>query len=352
VPCSGFKLALGPFGARHARVRLAAAALALGAGHTALAVADPCVHDAPLPLEVRVRTGSRPASAPSIGADGTVYVGTAEGYLHAYAPDGTYRWGYTLRGAVVGDLALSGRIVLVPTTRRIDAIRLDGTGLWSFESPVTIRAGLVADGAGRFFFASEDGRLFSISERGALMHIPGKGGFSSAPVRLGSVVGVARTDGTALLAHGFRTRRVDLGGRARELFACPNAELCALIEREVVGFSSGNPAFRYPALRAASGAGRLAIVSERRSLDVYRGSEHLYSVPLRGDASAAPLVDGRGRVFVPLESGALVAFSEAGRALGCTKLADSPLGPPVFDADRRRVWVTAREGVLAALEVN
>lgn len=299
-----------------------------------------------------MRTGARPVSTPSFGPDGTVYVGTAEGYLHAYAADGTYRWGYTLRGAVVGDLALTGTLVLVPTTRRIDAIRLDGTQLWSFESPVTIRAGLVADGAGRFFFASEDGRLFSISERGALQHIPGKGGFSSAPARLGNAIGIARVDGTAMLAHGFRTRRMDLGGAARELFACPNAELCALIEREVVGFNSGSPTFRYPALHAGSGAGRLAVVSERRFLDVYRGGERLFSAPLLGDASAAPLVDARGRVFVPLESGALLAFSEAGRALGCTKLADSPLGVPVFDAGRRRVWVTAREGVLAAVEVN
>lgn len=340
-----------PFAATGAGSTLAALAVVLFA-NAARAVPDPCVHEMPLALVSRFGTGARPASAPAIGADGTAYLGTSEGYLHAFGPEGAYRWGYTLRSAVVGDVGLGPLAILVPTSRRIDAIRLDGTLLWSFESPVTLRSGLASDGAGRYFFSSEDGRLFSITSRGALMHVPGRGGFSSPPVRLASGVGIGRNDGTAWLAFGFRTRRVPLGGRASELFACPGADFCALLPGEVLGVSAEQATFRYSARRAAAGAGRIAVVSDQRALHVYARGQRLFTARLVGDASAAPLVDPRGRVYVPLESGALEAFAESGRTLGCVQLADSPLGAPVFDALNQRVWVTAREGVLAAVEAS
>lgn len=341
-----------PRAATGVRGRFAAVAIAFVASGSRAALPDPCVHEPPLALGVRLGTGARPASAPAIGPDGTAYVGTAEGYLHAFGPEGRHRWGYTLRGGVVGELGLGPGAVLVPSAHRVDAIRLDGTLLWSFQSPVTIRAGLAPDGAGRYFFSSEDGRLFSITGGGALMHLPSRGGFSSGPVQLASAVGIGRNDGTVLLAAGFRTRRVNVGGRASELFACPEADFCALLPGELVGVGTGGATFRYPALRAAAGAGRIALISAQRALDVYARGQRLFTARLLGEASAAPLVDPRGRVYVPLESGALIAFGESGRVLGCVKLADSPLGVPVFDALRQRVWVTAREGVLAAVEAS
>ena len=97
---------------------------------------------------------------------------------------------------------------------------------------------------------------------------------------------------------------------------------------------------------------RLALISSEQQLELYDASaEHLATVALPDAASAAPAVDALGRVFVPLKRGALLALSRSGAPLGCMQVGHSPLGSPVLDAARRRVLVTAREGVLAAFEV-
>lgn len=320
------------------------------------AAPDPCQRELPLAVDVRFHAGERPTSLPVLTPNGTVYVGTAEGYVHALAPDGTYLWGYTLRGPVVGELALGATAtVLVATPRRVYAIRSDGTLLWVFESPIAVRTGLASDGTGRFFFASDDGRLFALSGRGALVaHVDGKVPLSTPPVGLGVEIGVGagRVDGSAIVTLGFKTRRFELGGVARELFACSGVAFCALVNREVLGVADEGARFRHTALHASAARDRLAVLAKPRVLEVYTAGQRAFSAELSAEASAAPLVDPRGRVFVPLENGALVGFSETGARIGCAKIADSPLETPVFDGARGRVWVTAREGWVSAVEGN
>lgn len=322
----------------------------------AQAAPDGCARAAPLPLDFRFRTGARPTSTPAVSADGHAYVGTSEGYVHALGPDGSYLWGYTLRGPVVGELVLSGSGgLLVPTPRRIYALRADGSLAWVFESPIPIHAGLAADGFGRYFFASDDGRLFALSSRGALIaHVAGKALFSSPPVTLGKAVGVARSDGSAVLAWFGKNQRFELGAPARELFACEGAAFCALAGEELLGVDTTGVRFRLSAERASAAGDRIAVITRARRLEVYAkaGSERVFEVPLPAEASAAPLVDPRGRVFVPLENGALFGFSERGAPLGCSQFAESPLGRPIFDPVHNRVWVIAREGLLLAVEAR
>lgn len=294
-------------------------------------------------------------AVPVLGPEGITYLGTSEGYVHALGSDGGYLWGYTLRGPVIGALALSATFtVLVPTPRRIYAIRPDGSLLWVFESPIPIQAGLATDGRGRYFFASE-GKLFALSGRGALIaHVPGTVPFSSAPVALGEAIGIARSDGSVLLALLGKNRRVELGAPASELLTCPGLDFCALSRGELLGVASDGPRFRHLATLAGTSADRVAVVSPARVLEVYAlaRAERVFAAPLPAEASAAPLVDPAGRVFVPLASGALLGFSEAGVPITCTKVADSPLSTPVYDAPRQRVLVTASEGVLAAVRVD
>jgi hypothetical protein len=162
----------------------------------------------------------------------------------------------------------------------------------------------------------------------------------------------ARQDGSVLLVRAGKSLRFELGGVANGLFACPKRDLCAIVGGKLEGLGAGTQNFQVPALRGAATEERLALISSEQQLELYDASaEHLATVALPDAASAAPAVDALGRVFVPLKRGALLALSRSGAPLGCMQVGHSPLGSPVLDAARRRVLVTAREGVLAAFEV-
>src|SRR3954470_15001806 len=47
------------------------------------------------------RAGAPLAAPAALAADGGVLVGSDDGYLHALRPDGSFRWGYTLRGPLI-----------------------------------------------------------------------------------------------------------------------------------------------------------------------------------------------------------------------------------------------------------
>jgi outer membrane protein assembly factor BamB len=355
------------FEALRARVRSAVAfGLAVGAlivAPSALALPSEvaagvaaCANLNELPLAFRFGTGATPAAAPTVAADGSVYVGTREGYLHALSADGSYLWGYTLKGAVTGRAAVGpSGTVLVPTARRIYAIRADGTLLWVWSSPIRVLGDLIRDGLGRFNFASDDGRVFALSGTGALVaHVPGRVPFSVLPVALADGgIAAGRQDGSVLISRGFKTKRVELGAVPVSLFPCPGRELCAISAGNLQGLGPSAAPWRVPALRATASSDSVAVLSDERHLQLYRGAtgEPLFTLALPDAASAAPEFDAKGRIFVPLRGGALLAVDLTGAPLACTQLGHSPLGTPVVDAARGRVLVTASEGILASVEL-
>lgn len=315
-----------------------------------------CANWNALPLAFRFGTGATPSAPPTVGDEGTVYVGTSEGYLHALSSEGSYLWGYTLKGSVTGRAAVgSTGAVLVPTPRKVYAIRPDGTLLWVFNSPIRVLGDLVRDGLDRFHFASEDGRVFALSGRGALVaHVPGRVPFSVLPLALADGgIAAARRDGSVLVARGFKTSRFELGTPAVSLLACPGFELCALVAGNLEGVGAASAPFKVVAVRAAASSDSLAVLPDERHLELYRMAtrERVFGLSLPDAASAAPAFDAKGRIFVPLKSGALFTVAASGAVLACTPLGHSPLTTPVVDPARSRVLVTASEGILASIEV-
>lgn len=306
----------------------------------------------PLGLKFRFGTGSRPAAAPTLGPRGEVYVGTVDGIVHALGPDGSYRWSYTLRGPVIGRALVDseGRL-LVPTQRSIYALRADGRLAWEFGSPVELQGDLVRDGRGKIRFASEDGRLFEFDERGALIrNVRASYPWSALPVALpdGSIAGGSRS-GLVLVSKATGVIRYELERAVEQVLACPGGSVCAIAggTLEVLGDGSG---FRTPARRAASRGEFLAVVSDERTLSLYRGAlrRPLYQLVLPDTISAAPALSADGTAYVPLAGGALLAVVAQGRIRGCEQVAHSELGTPVLAADGG-VLVSGREGLIAAL---
>jgi hypothetical protein len=309
----------------------------------------------PANVQYRFGTGSRPAAPPALAEDGRAYVGTSEGYLHALDANGGYLWGYTLRGPVTGRpiVGISGA-VLVPTRRRIYAIRPDGTLLWVFDSPVAVLGDLIRDSLGRYNFASEDGRIFALSGQGALVaHVPMKGTPSVLPVSVLGAVAVAYESGTAILVRPGKTKRFELSASPHALLPCPDAELCAIVGGSLRPLGAEPPPWQTRALRAAGNSQMIAFLPDDRHLTAQSsGGVARFTLELPGPASAAPAVSEDGRVFVPLKGGELALVSARGELVACAPLASSPLGTPVLDPAHHRVLATAVEGVLGAVELE
>jgi outer membrane protein assembly factor BamB len=315
------------------------------------------VCDTLLPLRVSFRfgTGSRPAAPPTLGRKGELYVGTADGIVHALHADGSYRWSYTLRGAVTGRALLDSHgQILVPTARSIYALRPNGTLAWAFNNPVELLGDLLRDGQGRIRFASTDGRLFEFDGRGALIrHLRGRRPWSALPVLLpdGSVA-VGSASGLVLVSQGDAVARFELDGAVDQVLWCPGDRLCAVANGELELLGAGS-AWRTPARRAAAHGAWLAVLADERTLSLHRGAaeKRMFTTTLPDAASAAPAIDAQGRVYVPLMSGALVVYSAAGKLAGCEQIGRAQLATPAIASDGT-VLLAGRDGVIAAVSAE
>jgi outer membrane protein assembly factor BamB len=344
-------LALLPAAAEARRGASVASSPAAGRVKSSLKRSGVCDTLLPLRLKFRFGTGAEPAAAPTLGPRGELYVGTIDGIVHALRPDGSYHWSYTLKGAVTGRLLVdsTGR-VLVPTARVIYALHPDGRLAWAFRNPVELLGDLVRDGRGKIRFASRDGRLFEFDERGALVrNVRAEYPWSALPIALpdGSVAG-GGAGGLVILSTPRGVSRFELGGRVEQVLACPGKGLCAIAGGELRRL--GQAGAPIPAKRAGSEGQWLAVLKDDRNLSLLRGSsgERVFAAYLPEAASAAPAVDERGTVYVPLASGALVAYAVTGRVRGCEQIGRDSLSTPVVAADGS-VLVRDREGTIAVL---
>lgn len=311
-----------------------------------------------LNVTFRFGTGSPPAAPPAVGPDGAIYVGTREGYLHALHSDGSYRWSYTVRGHISGrSVTVASGAVLVPTVSRIYSLRADGKLLWNFRSPVRVRGDLIRGEGDRVYFGSEDGRVFSLSSRGALFgHSAGKVWHSALPIGLADgAIATGRDDGSVVVSSKHRVTRFKLTAPVSALLGCPGARVCAIADGMLyaLGMPKGE-SFRTPAVRAAQNGELLSVLASDERLEVFRGTrgERVFQVALPQPASASPVLDGRGTTYVPLRNGALLGVARDGSLTACVAVGSSPLGAPVLDAPRKRLLVTASEGLVASIELE
>jgi outer membrane protein assembly factor BamB len=100
-------------------------------------------------LRWRFATGDVGTCAPSVAADGTVYIGSYDGFLYAINPDGSLKWRYEAGSTINADPALAddGTIYIGSRSAYLHAVNPDGSlrwrkaGLW-----IPHTAGVAADG--------------------------------------------------------------------------------------------------------------------------------------------------------------------------------------------------------------
>ncbi len=107
--------------------------------------------------------GDEFTTAPTIGDDGTVYIGCANDTLYAINPSGTRKWAVDLgdEAFATAALASNGKIYIQTEADSLLAINPDGSRLWSYltgggsSSPVIGPDGTV-------YAASQDGMLYAL----------------------------------------------------------------------------------------------------------------------------------------------------------------------------------------------
>lgn len=85
-------------------------------------------------LRWRYATGGAVRSSPAVAADGTVYVGSDDGYLYALNPNGRLRWRYHTGAAVESSpaIALDGTVYVGSNDNYVYALNPSGSLKWRF----------------------------------------------------------------------------------------------------------------------------------------------------------------------------------------------------------------------------
>jgi outer membrane protein assembly factor BamB len=295
--------------------------------------------------------GAAVSSGPAVGADGTIYVSSNAGVLHALDPStGADLWTYP--GGASGDngedLSTSAAVlpdgtVLWPgPNSTLDALSPGGRLLWSTRLRGTVLSpALGADG--RVYVSDSDGDIESLRPSVTAAHVQwsvniGKVSFGSVAVGADATVyGTADDDLVAITDHGSRAsiRWRFAAGAAVEVSPSVGADGVVVLgtnDGYEYGIDpAGREVWRYP-LQVYSystpvvTAGGLAYfgdndgyvdvvaVADGKVVGRYDGA----AKPISGVGDGvwtAPLVDGRGDVYFGTAAGHVFGFSYTGAEL-------------------------------------
>jgi len=114
--------------------------------------------------------GGQVKGDPTIGPDGTVYVGAIDGKVYAINLDGTQQWSYDTGGAVRSSSAIAadGTIYVGSNSDAVHAINPDGSQKWKYETGGNVRSSPAVGGEGRIYVGSRDSMLYAFNPDGTV----------------------------------------------------------------------------------------------------------------------------------------------------------------------------------------
>ena len=129
---------------------------------------------APAPLiapvqRFRFDAGAPLAAAAAVAPDGSVCVGTVDGYVHGLGADGSFRWSHSVQGAVARRPHFAGQRWFIATSaQRIYALNRDGSLSWVFKLYSPVETELASDASGTVYFVAADHFLYGLNAHGAV----------------------------------------------------------------------------------------------------------------------------------------------------------------------------------------
>lgn len=319
--------------------------------------AAPLAGEGPEPVvEWRFRSAAPLCGAPAVSSSGLVYLASVEGFVHALAPDGAYRWSHAVTGMPVGSPAVdpSGHVFVATTAQRLYAFKPDGRLSWMHRSRSRFASSPMWAAPGLIYYAGRDRNLYSIAAWGSATHSHGLGSPANgelASVGEGAVAIGLETPEAQVFRRSSPLARIELPapptqpllGGSGHWYVVTRAGLAAL------DASTHAPLWTAPAERAGLSPDERALVVETEGdlvwLEPGSGAE-LHRVQLPEHASAAPTVTNSGIAFVPLVSGGVLVVDARGARLARVGVARAPAWPAVWSEARRRVTLAAAGDVI------
>jgi len=107
-------------------------------------------------------------SSPTTGGDGTIYIGSWDGRLYAFEPDGTLKWSFATGGGITSSPAVGpdGCIYVGSYDRFLYAVNPDGTLRWKHDGWDALYSSPALDGAGNAYIGSTDGGVAAVNPDG------------------------------------------------------------------------------------------------------------------------------------------------------------------------------------------
>lgn len=330
--------------------------IAVGRAQGLLAVAPP--HAEPRSPDGRwcVHAGA-PVVAPAlVDRQGRIYVATTE-HVHSFDRQGSYRWSFTLSGAVAGPLVLGPRedVLWIGTTdRRVLALSTAGRLWWALDTVAPVLTGLGFDGRGSLLLGAGDRSVYAVSTGGGVRWRVPLGAFPNAtPAPAGGgITWVTAGDELLRLQGAWRLRRVPLPEPALGApLLVPGGVAVVAGSRLLVFDDAGEPRWAREdvAVVARAPDDALVVVSPAGKLTWLDGDGRERAEALLGAPPTAPPAIAQGVAYVPLASGEVwAAYPEAG-AVTRWAVSESPLKEVTADAEGGRLIVTVAGGRICSV---
>ena len=114
--------------------------------------------------------GSGTFSPPSIGADGTLYIGSDDHCLYALDPNGSLKWQYQTGGTIFASPSIGpdGTLYAGSDDHWLYALNPNGSLKWRYQTGGTIFAPPSIGGDGTLYVGSDDHWLYALNPNGSL----------------------------------------------------------------------------------------------------------------------------------------------------------------------------------------
>jgi hypothetical protein len=210
------------------------AAALLGACPVALAAPE---HPAERTIEPiwTFRSGAPLRAGPGLGADG-VALGTSDGYVHLLRGDGSYRWSFTVKGAVIAPPVIGdqGTVYVATSTRELYALRANGTLAWSTALAGTPLSPLEKAPDGSLLIATGEGVLYAVTPGGRMRTaLTTREPLTAAPIALDGAWAAGGRRGTLFRVEGYALERVRLSSSPLTALSRAGREVLALSDGEL-----------------------------------------------------------------------------------------------------------------------
>jgi len=287
-------------------------------------------------------------AAAEVGEAG-IAVGTADGYVHSLRRDGSYRWSFTIKGAVLASPIVGehGTLYVVSSSRRLYALRPTGTLAWTAQLAGTPLPGLARAKDGAVLIATAEGMLYAVTTSGRMRAaVNTHARLTTLPLALADgrwVVG--GENGHLFWLDGWRLRRERLSDSPVLGVAASDSGFVALTSESLFGAEAPQAG---PFALLGSGRTSTPVVTKDGKIGriVAQKVEWLGTLPEL--PSAPPVALDDGRLLVPLPNGELGVLAASG-AFTRLKVATGRLFSPVVDEARKAVVVSATDGRTVAL---